>query len=893
MADLIGIGLSGLKSHQVALSVTGNNVANTNTAGYSRQEAIFVDNPSLFSGAGYIGQGAAIETIRRLSEDFVIEQVRADTTVYSERSALKVQAESVDNLLASTTTGLTPSLSRFFQAFQGAADDPTSVPQRQLLLTQAEGLVSRFKSLASRLTNQQNEINQELEAAVSSINSLSQSLAELNQSIATAFGSSRGAQPNDLLDQRDEVLRQLAEYVTVSAFAEGADGRVNVFIGKGQPLVIGNSFSRLSAVQSPSDPQLKDIALNIAGNSQIISNNLSGGKLGGLLDFRNHELADAINGLGRIGIVLAETINDQHGLGMDLENNLGGLFFKDVNDQTVARSRVFANSNNLPPVDQVMRVDITNTSALTIDDYEVRFEGPTDNDFNIFRLSDNTVVLKSALRGVFPAKVELDGFRLQFESGTFKTGDRYIVQPTKTGASAIDMVADRVEELALASPIRADSSRGNIGNAVISLGEMLDVNNPLTNQVIPIFATAGQLSPPLGINFISDTRYEIVDLSDRASPTPLDPPMNNQLYRPGLTNPLFNVDPGATMVTSAGADILTVPAPGAGPLLNGLGAQNLAVYTRDTTTGVVSTQAIAIAANSSVATIAGQLQAVSGISTNAYTHVRLSNFVDDGDPTPLGLTINGQLLTVTAPDVFGPDALADLINSNGILQDLQITAVSNGTELELRAATGENIEVVVTGAGDSIDVSTIDPYSPGKVAAATQTVNAGQGVSVAGVIDVALADGITFTADVSSVFEQAPVAHSTYYGFQFEMQGEPKAGDKFTIGYNQGGVSDNRNALALSALETEGLIDQDSVDYGEAYSQIVEKIGTVTNRARLDTESAKALLEQSSNNREAISGVNLDEEAGRLIQFQAAYNASAQVVSIARQLFDTLLNSFR
>jgi len=158
---------------------------------------------------------------------------------------------------------------------------------------------------------------------------------------------------------------------------------------------------------------------------------------------------------------------------------------------------------------------------------------------------------------------------------------------------------------------------------------------------------------------------------------------------------------------------------------------------------------------------------------------------------------------------------------------------------------------------------------------------------------VSMRDGVSMTADVVSVFEQAPLALSTYLGFQFEIQGETVKGDSFTIEYNTDGISDNRNALAISELEGRGLVAGGIVSYGEAYSQIVEEVGTVTNRARLDEDAAKALLDQSQNTRDSISGVNLDEEAGRLIQYQAAYNASAQVVKVARELFDTLLAAFR
>tara|TARA_R110001592_G_scaffold341482_1_gene630613 strand:+ start:1607 stop:4294 length:2688 start_codon:yes stop_codon:yes gene_type:complete len=895
MSDLIGIGLSGLRSNQTALSVTGNNVANTNTPGYSRQEAVFVDNPSLLTGSGFLGQGVSISTIRRNAEEFINSQVRSDTTVYQERNVFLSQAESIDNLLASTTTGLTPAMSSFFKAFQGGADDPTSVPQRQLLLTQAEGLVSRFKSLDTRLNSQMRTIDFELEAAVSEINSLSQSLAQLNQSIGIAVGSGSGDKPNQLLDERDEALRKLSEFVTVSVFPEGDSSQLNIFIGNGQPLVLGNFSAQMQAVVSPTNSTQKEIALQVNGVSSIISNELSGGKIGGLLAFRNDDLTNAINSLGRVALVMADTVNKQHALGMDLESNLGGAFFVDVNDTDIAKSRISANSLNVPPADHQLQINITDSSKLTASDYELRFEGPRDDDFTLVRSSDSKTVLKSVLPGIFPANVEVDGFQVQFDAGSFKVGDRFTIKPTKSGATDIGLVIDRVEDIAFAAPIRANAHEGNTGNGTVSLGKMLDVTNPQTNQPLPYFAVPGQLTPPLEIEFLTDTIYQVLDVSDPANPVPLSPAINNQLYRQGVTNTVFSADPGELKLSALGGDSFQVPLPSlsTGPLVNGFGAQNLSILSRDNSSGVVSAQTLAIAANSSAETIAANLQNIQGIQSTAYTQVRLDNFVDNGDASPLVLEINGESLTLPASTVASPDALVDLINSNAVLQNMNVYAVSSGSALEIHATTGKDLQIVIGGAGDSVDVSTVDPYSPGALPVSTQTVSSGDGVSVGGAVDVTLSDGISLTADVDSVFERAPVGASSYLGFQFEIKGQPKAGDSFTISYNQGGISDNRNALDLSALERASTIGGGVISYGEAYSQIIEEIGTITNRARLDTDAAKALLTQSENNRESISGVNLDEEAGRLVQYQAAYNASAQVVSIARELFDTLLNTFR
>ena len=894
MADLINIGISGLKSHQVGLSVTGNNVANINTPGYSRQEAVFVDKPGQLTGQGYVGQGSNIETVRRITSQFVLEQQRGDTSVYKEREAVLDQASVIDNLLASTSTGLTPSLSRFFEAVQGVAEDPTSVPQRQLLLTQTEGLVSRFNSLSDRLNGIVSNINQSIEADVSSINALSRGLAETNVALALASSSGgAGREPNQLLDERDELLRQLSQYVQVTTVEQPDSGIVNVYLGKGQPLVLGRDASELYPIPNPRDGTFTDIAVINNGVQQNVTDNLSGGSVGGLLSFRETELASAINAIGRIAITVADTINDQHALGMDLENNLGGLFFSDINSEALTEQRVIRNSLNEPPFDQSLSVSIRDTSQLTTDNYELRFDGPTDTDYLILNSSSGETVYKSTLSNVFPTRAQVDGFEITFEAGTFKQGDKFTIYPTKTGASDISQEVDRVAEIALASPVRARSSLGNIGSAQISLGEMLDVNSPLTNQPLPEFAVPGELTPPLLIRFVTDDYYEVLDNSSPSSPQPLDPPMNSQFFEQGLNNPLFSSDPGARSVIAGGVDMTAVPAPTVGPYVNGYGAQTLTVQSRDPDTGIVSAQNVNITANSSAKNIAESLTSVEGIDANAYTHVRLSNLTDNGDATPLGLVVNGETIAVTPPEVFEPVTIARLINENAALQNLGMFAVSDGSNIDLRSFTGEDILIQVTGVGDSMDVSRVDPYTAGNPVLSTQTVNAGLGVMVGGNIDVTMGNGISFTSNVDSVFELAPPAQSVYRGFTFNLQGEGRQGDEFTIEYNTDGVSDNRNAVALAQLEGLGTVEGSTVSYGESYAQVVEKIGTVTNRARLESESAKALLDQTSALRDSISAVNLDEEAGKLVQFQAAYNASAQVVSIARDLFDTLLGAFR
>jgi flagellar hook-associated protein 1 FlgK len=775
---------------------------------------------------------------------------------------------------------------------QGASDDPTSIPQRQLLLTQTEGLASRFHSLNSRFVSQGQAINQKIISDVGSINSMATSIAQLNEKIAIAIGAGQGSEPNDLMDQRDETLRKLSEKVNVHSVAQG-DGRINVYIGTGQPIVLGNQANELTISTSPDDASRLEVAYKGKKGTQIISDQITGGQLGGTLDFRDNVLNPAINTMGRIAIAMSDTINKQHQKGMDLKGDLGGNFFTDINTTSFSRGRVQGNYNNVPPANQVLRVDIKDASQLTTDNYGLEFTGPTVNDYKLVRKPSNSIIQQGVLPNTLPASINADGFNIVLESGTYNVGDKFLIQPTKNGAQDIGLAIDRVEKLAFASPIRAKSSLGNRGAATISQGEMLDVKNPQTNQTLSAFSVPGKLSPPMAVRFTTDTRYDVLDVSDPANPKPLVPPLNNQLYNPAIHNQLFTDDPGATSVSASGSNIATLPAPTAspGPYNNGYGAQNLTVLTRDPTSGVVTSQTVAIAANDSADVIATKMNAVQGMEANAYSQVNIRNFVDNGDANPLGLKINGETLTVPAPGVFGPDELANVINSNSALKTEGFYASSSGTGLTVKSTKGVDIKVEVTGTGDSVTVDKVSPYT-GSVLA-SQNVTSGNGIAVGGFLDVSMGNGVSMSANVDSVFQMSPSTTSSYIGFKMDIIGDAKQGDKFNIDYNTGGYSDNRNAQALSNLQTKGIIGNGVSTFSQGYSTLVETIGTTTSQARIDQSSSKTLLQQSTSKKSSVSGVNLDEEAGRLIQFQAAYNASAQLISITRNLFDKLLGTFQ
>jgi flagellar hook-associated protein 1 FlgK len=328
---------------------------------------------------------------------------------------------------------------------------------------------------------------------------------------------------------------------------------------------------------------------------------------------------------------------------------------------------------------------------------------------------------------------------------------------------------------------------------------------------------------------------------------------------------------------------------------NGYTGQNLTIQLRDPVTGIVTIQpTLTIADDASAEDIAKALSSRNGVTAIAYTEVTLTDFIDNSsDGTTARLSINGVDLADFPADNATVDEIADvlddmvsLINANTALSDQGLIAKSDGATITIRALTGKDIRIGMTGdnTNDSVKISTRTSDS---------TLQGGNYATVGGYVDVRLQQGARLSADSNTLFQQAPVAVSAYLGYNATINGAPKKGDQFTIEYNEGGVSDNRNALAMAGLETRGTVGGEVSTYNEAYSQLVEVVGSVASQAELDASAAQSLLTSSENRWQELSGVNLDEEAGKLIQFQAAYNASAQVVSIARQLFDTLLNTFR
>jgi flagellar hook-associated protein 1 FlgK len=325
VASILSTGITALTAYQRALTTVGHNVANADVEGYSRQEAVFSTKPPSFLGSGWIGSGVEVATIERRYDEFLASQVRSSRSSSGEAEVYYTYARQLDDLYADSELGLDPVLQRYFNALNGVANDPASIPARETLLAEAESLTDRFHFLARRGSEIVDSVNRDIGGTVADVNNLAEGIAELNRVIVESGGVS-SQPPNDLLDQRDQLINELSSLVRVTYYDQG-DGAVNVSIGSGQPLVVGTRASRLIVTADPADGTKRNVRYEGQTATQDITDQLTGGQLGGLLQFRTQLLGPSMGRLDRIAGDFANAVNVQHAAGEDLDGNAGGPFF--------------------------------------------------------------------------------------------------------------------------------------------------------------------------------------------------------------------------------------------------------------------------------------------------------------------------------------------------------------------------------------------------------------------------------------------------------------------------------------------------------------------------------------------------------------------------------------
>ncbi|HEV7609271.1 MAG TPA: flagellar hook-associated protein FlgK, partial [Steroidobacteraceae bacterium] len=358
MPDMLGTGLSSLRALQRALDTTAHNIANVSTPGYSRQDVQFETRRPSVVGSNWVGNGVNVSEVRRIYDQFLTAQSRSSSGNLARLDAFATQAERLDNMLGDTTNGISASLQAYTNALSEVSSTPGSIPARQVLLSEGRALAQRIADYDDRLREMSTDIDTRFAGEAREVSLLAQGIARLNGEITVATQNT-GQPPNDLLDQRDRLIDEVSGKVAVTTVADGDS--INVFIGNGQPLVLATTASEITTVTDPFDPERTQFALLTSTGTVDISRGVSGGTLGGLLDWRREMLEPARNELGRISLAISSQVNAQHREGMDLTGALGGDFFSVGG---VGVTDVTTNTGTA-----VITATRTNVAAITSGDY--------------------------------------------------------------------------------------------------------------------------------------------------------------------------------------------------------------------------------------------------------------------------------------------------------------------------------------------------------------------------------------------------------------------------------------------------------------------------------------------------------------------------------------------
>ncbi len=473
--SILGTAMTGLAAFQRSLETTSHNITNVNTEGYSRQKVELGTNIPQQVNDSFLGKGVSIKNITRHYDQFITTQLRSSTSAFGDVEKYDQLAIQVDNILADPTVGLSPAIKDFFNAVNEAANDPASIPARQVLLSESNILTSRFETMNSRLVEIRDQVNDDITVMTDEISAFAQTIADLNARIADEQGKTSGDQlPNDLLDQRDHVLNQLSELVDVSVVPSN-NLMISVFMGKGQILVLDTVANEVISQPSEFDRFKMEVAIKSpSGTIEQVTEQVSGGALAGTLRFRNEILDPAQQRLGGVAASVAMEFNTIHTAGFDLQGDAGELFFsgQGLGDESIP---VFANPAN--PGNGAIHVlfDENNISDIDFSDYQLDVSvGPT---YQLTRLSDNTrITLTESLPTVTvpPTPIELVATEPDKMPGIriiptdLEAGESFLIRPTYAMASSVSTGVEDAEKLALATNEATDSD----GNSYLISGPL-------------------------------------------------------------------------------------------------------------------------------------------------------------------------------------------------------------------------------------------------------------------------------------------------------------------------------------------------------------------------------------------------------------------------------------
>ena len=458
--SLMNVGVSALNANQQALTTVGHNIANVNTPGYSRQTVYTNALHGQNMGNGFIGKGVQVATVMRNYSALLNRQSNAANAIHAADTSRLQGLMQMQDVFKGGDGSLGAAVTNMMNAFVDVQAAPSDATGRNVVLTRMSELAARFHAASNMLEEQDYSTAQQLRNNALLVNDKASQVARLNNEISRALAT--GHQPNDLLDARDQVIREINQYVQTTQVAAD-DGSISLFVGGSQALVLGINSGQLSVEETKEYPGSQRMALYFSqpGGQQLelTAAMVGGGEIAGLLKFRNEDLAEGRNLLGRLAMTIGHELNLQNQRGLTLNGQQGGALFS-----LPTTSTGYSNIGLGAATTQVM-----DASQLKPSDYRLIFEGSPLTPV-LTRMSDGKVFNATSTpplnMGNLATGFDADGLRFIVPAATLAaavSGNSMLFKPFSTAASEIEALVHNPDELAAASALTANINKNNTG----------------------------------------------------------------------------------------------------------------------------------------------------------------------------------------------------------------------------------------------------------------------------------------------------------------------------------------------------------------------------------------------------------------------------------------------
>ena len=507
--DLLQVGVSGLLSSQQRLGTTGHNIANVNTDGFSRQTVLQETSSPVRAGNNFTGTGTRVSQIERVFDQFRYNEVVFNQTLNSAAQTTATKMQRLDETMSLIGKSISTSLNDLFGAVNSLVDVPGDIGLREVMLAKADTLSKNMSSVQSALNGEYNSVNEDLESSATNVTEIAEQLAALNRDIVKA--SANNSTPSDLLDKRDNLIKELSSYTSVST-VETNDGALNVYIAGGQTLVTGTTKFSVGVEAGNPDPRQTQLFIQSpSGAKQSLPGDNIGGSMGALIKYRDGVLSDTMNKLGQTAISIADSFNTVQSQGMDLNGLQGQNLFKDINDTESSQRRFLSDFDNTGTLSG--EIDITDINQLSSDDYRLDFDGTNYTMTNQSTGVSQVLTPDNAAAPVGSRTYTTgDGFTFKETGGVPQNGDSFIIQPTRLGAQNLDVNLTQPEQIATSSIVEVYADDKNVNTAKLEI-------TSVDNTAAAGFPSAGNdLTLEVFESPVGTYNYRMLDSSGTAQP---------------------------------------------------------------------------------------------------------------------------------------------------------------------------------------------------------------------------------------------------------------------------------------------------------------------------------------------------------------------------------------